>query len=440
MTSWPCGHGPVGARALPATDSKTNEKEDGPLAQLAQHLPRINWQTDAPAFLVGTGHGATHWLLAAFYVVLPYISQDLGLSYAQAGALVSLFHAASLLANFGSGAVVDIAGRRVVVQALSLVIGALALIAVGFSVGYAGLFLPIIFIGLTNNLWHPAAISFLSRAFPASRGFALSIHTLGATVGDMLAPVAVGALLTVLSWRTATMVSALPAFAVALLLLMVLREGRSPTDGATMGGDGAPAKSKARAYVDGLWKLVRDPAVMSLCVMAGFRSMTQNGLLVFIPLYLVSVLKVSPVLLGVAMMVLQVGGTIAGPVAGAWSDRVGRQPVALFCLGATTLCVAGFAFVTSLWAFIALVFVLGFALFSVRPVIHSWTMDLADDRMAGTAVSVLFSTQSAFTLLVPVIGGLMADTWGLHAVFYLLAATSLIATIITWLLPDVRRD
>ena len=376
------------------------------------------------------GHGATHWVLAAFYVVLPYLSKDLGLSYAQAGALVSLFHAAAFIANLGSGAIVDIAGRMV--QALSLVIGALALIAVGFSAGLVGLILPIVLIGLTNNLWHPAAISFLSRAFPKTRGFALSIHTLGATFGDMLAPIAVGTLLTFLTWRDSTVVSALPVFAVAAVLMLSLRETTEATTNSS-------TKSSGGSYIAGVKNLLRDRAIISLCLMAGFRSMTQNGLLVFIPLYLVSVLKVSPVTLGFAMAGLQAGGILAGPVAGAWSDRAGRQPVALICLAATTLAVAGFAFVTSLPAFIALVFVLGFALFSVRPVIHSWTMDLADDSMSGTAVSVLFGAQTAFTLAVPTVGGLIADHWGLQTVFYMLAATSLIATIITYSLPDVKR-
>ncbi|MEM8972570.1 MAG: MFS transporter [Pseudomonadota bacterium] len=402
------------------------------MAFLSNQFSHINLRASGPAFLVGMGHGATHWVLAAFYVVLPYLSKDLGLSYTQAGALVSLFHAASFIANLGSGAVVDIAGRRVLVQALSLIIGALALIAVGYSSGLAGLLLPIILIGLTNNLWHPAAISFLSRAFPKTRGFALSIHTLGATFGDMLAPLAVGALLTTMTWRDSTIVSSIPVFAVAAILLFSLRE----TDNEAAQGK---TKERSKSYVSGVVDLLRNRAVLSLCLMAGFRSMTQNGLLVFIPLYLVSVLKVSPVTLGFALAVLQAGGILAGPIAGAWSDRAGRQPVALICLAATTVAIMGFAFVTSLPAFIVLVFVLGFALFSVRPVIHSWTMDLADDAMAGTAVSVLFGAQTAFTLAVPTIGGLIADQWGLHTVFYLLAATSLIATVITYTLPDVKR-
>ena len=402
------------------------------MAFLSNQFSHLNLRQSGPAFLVGMGHGATHWLLATFYVVLPFLAKDLGLSYAQAGALVSLFHAAAFIANLGSGAVVDIAGKRIIVQALSLIIGALALIAVGWSAGLAGLFLPIILIGLTNNLWHPAAISFLSRAFPNTRGFALSIHTLGATFGDMLAPIAVGGLLSFLTWRESTVLSALPVFAVAAVLMLTLREdSETAIQGST--------KERSRSYISGVADLLRDRAVLSLCLMAGFRSMTQNGLLFFIPLYLVSVLKVSPVTLGFAMAGLQAGGILAGPIAGAWSDRAGRQPIVFICLAATTVAIAGFAFVTSLPAFLALVIVLGFALFSVRPVIHSWTMDLADDKMAGTAVSVLFGAQTAFTLAVPTVGGMIADEWGLHTVFYLLAATSLIATVITYTLPDVKR-
>ena len=289
---------------------------------------------------------------------------------------------------------------------------------------------PIMLIGLTNNLWHPAAISFLSRAFPKSRGFALSIHTLGATFGDMIAPVIVGLMLTGLTWRTSSVISALPIFAVAALLLLVLRESDTT--------NGAARSNRCQTYISDVWQLLRNRAVMSRCILAGFRSMTQNGLLVFIPLYLVSDLKVSPFILGIAMMVLQAGGILAGPIAGAASDRAGRQPVALACLAATTFAVAALTLVTSLTPFIVLALVLGFALFSVRPVIHSWTMDLADDRVAGTAVSVLFGIQSAFTLLVPTIGGLIADTWGLQTVFYLFAVTSAIATLITYTLPTIQ--
>lgn len=398
-----------------------------------ERLTGTPWKDQGPAVLVGLGHSATHWIIATFLVLLPYISKTLDLSYAQAGGLVTLFHAASFLANAGSGAVVDIGGRRVAVQAASLTVGAAALLAVGFAPDAAWLALPVILIGITNNLWHPAAISYLSRRYPQARGFALSIHTLGASVGDMLAPVAAGTMLLALTWQGTASLSAVPVFIMAAVLVLTLRE----TDAPPQHREGRA--SGLRSYARGLGGLLRDRGVIGLCLMAGFRSMAQNGLLVFVPLYLVGVLEASPFVLGLAVMGLQVGGFIAGPVAGAWSDRAGRQPVVLAGLAATTLLVASLAFVESRTGFIALVSLLGFSLFSIRPVIHSWALDLASEEMSGSVVSVLFATQSAFTVLVPVVGGVMADAWGLASVFHLLTAAIAISTVIAFFLPDSRR-
>jgi MFS family permease len=184
--------------------------------------------------------------------------------------------------------------------------------------------------------------------------------------------------------------------------------------------------------------LARDRAVIGLCAMSGFRSMTQSGLMVFLPLYLVDVMKVSPVVLGLVLMSMQIGGMIAGPVAGIASDRMGRQPVAFICLTASTLIIVGLTMVEGIWLFIGVVSLLGLALLAVRPVIHSWALDLAPHSMSGSVVSLLFGTQSAFSALVPVLGGLIADQWGLAAVFYVLAGTMLVANVIVYFLPDVR--
>lgn len=394
----------------------------------------LRWKGQGPAFLVAGGHAATHWILGTFYVLLPYISRDLGMSYAQAGGLVTIFHVAAFAANIGSGAVVDIGFRHVVIQTASLIVGALALMATGLAGQALWLVAMVALIGATNNLWHPTAISFLSERYPGNRGYVLSVHTLGASFGDMLAPVAAGLLLTFMSWRGASLANALPAIAMAFLLLAVL--GRE-TEGIARSGD---ANGGLRGYLRRVSGLVRDRAVLGLCAMAGFRSMTQNGLLVFIPLYLADVLKVSPLVLGFVLMAMQVGGMIAGPVAGALSDRIGRQPVVFAGITATTLIVASLAWVNSAVLFVALVSLVGFALFSVRPVIHSWAMDLAPAGMQGSAVSLLFGSQSAFSALVPAMGGLIADRWGLAAVFYVLAAAMLIANLLVWLLPDSARD
>lgn len=394
-----------------------------------ERITGLQWKRQGPTFLIAAGHGATHWIIGAFYVLLPYISRELGLSYTQAGALVTVFHAASFAANIGSGTVVDIGVRQVTIQAASLLVGAAALMAMGLADQAFWLLPLVILIGITNNLWHPAAISFLSAQFPRNRGYALSIHTLGASVGDTLAPLAAGLLLAWMSWRGTAAISAMPAIVTAFLLIAVLGRPGAQTARAQQHSSGMAD------YFARVGTLMRDRAVLGLCLMAGFRSMTQSGLLVFLPLYLADVMKVSPIVLGLVLMGMQIGGMIAGPVAGTASDRIGRKPVVFVCISATTLVVIALTLVDNPVLFIVLVTLLGFALFSVRPVIHSWAMDLAPAGMSGTAVSLLFGTQSGFSALVPAAGGVIADIWGLATVFYVLAMAMVIANLLVYLLP-----
>jgi MFS family permease len=397
--------------------------------QLISRLTGVHWREQGPAFLVGIGHGGTHWIATFFYLLLPFITRDLGLSYTDAGLLVAVFHLSSLLANFGSGLLVDVTGRRVLFQVASLLIGASALLAFGVSDRLIVLGLLVTLIGASNNLWHPPAIAYLSEIYPANRGYALSIHTLGASVADTLAPLAAGSLLAVLTWQRTAATGAVPVLCVALLIAALLLRGHGRRAAAAPGGMGISE------YLLGVNRIVRDRLVLGLCLMSGFRSMAQNGLLVFLPLYIIDDLDAGPIWLGVAMMAMQMGGLVAGPVVGTWSDRVGRRPVVLSGLTVTTVVIASITLIHSDVVLVAAVSLLGFALFAVRPVIHSWMMDLVPPNLSGSATSLLFGTQSLLSAAVPPIGGMIADAHGLPAVFYFLAGAMLVANFLVYLLP-----
>ena len=399
------------------------------MLQLVSRLTGVHWREQGPAFLVGFGHGATHWIAAFFYLLLPFITRDLGLSYAQAGLLVSVFHLSSLLANFGSGLMVDVTGRRVVFQVAALLIGAGALFAFGVSERLLVLAFLVTLIGASNNLWHPPAIAYLSEMYPDNRGYALSIHALGANLGDTLAPLAAGSLLAALTWQGAATIGSVPVVLIALLLAALLLRKDDRSRAATRSG------MSFSEYLLGLKGIVRDRLVLGLCLMAGFRSMAQNGLLVFLPLFLIDELRTGPIWMGVAMMAMQMGGLVAAPVAGAWSDRVGRRPVVLSGLTVTTIVIATITLIQNDVVLVATVSVLGFALFAVRPVVHSWMMDLVPASLSGSATSLLFGTQALLSATVPPIGGVIADVYGLSAVFYLLAGTMLVANCLVFLLP-----
>ena len=405
-----------------------------------ERLTGLQRKSQGTVFLVGFGHGGTHWIVGSIYVLLPFIQRDLGLSYTALGTLFTIFHFSAFAANFASGLLVDVTGRRVLLMVVSLTVGAAAFLAFGWARGMASLAVMMILIGGTNNLWHPPAISYLSGLFPKNRGYALAIHTLGASFGDIAAPLAIGAMLVWLTWRDTAIAGALPVFAAALLIGAVLlsRDAgpRDQKEDETGAENGQPKRGiSLREYLDGMLAMVRDRNVLGLALMAGFRSMAQSGLLLFIPLYLANVLKVGPTMVGLGIAAMQFGGMIAGPLAGAWSDRAGRRPVVLAGLSGSTAVIAVLTLAGNEALFIAGLSVLGFMLFAVRPVIHSWMMDLTPPNMAGSATSVMFGTQSLLSMAAPVAGGMIADAWGLPAVFYALAGVMLIANVLVYLLP-----
>ena len=403
---------------------------------LSERLTGLSLKDNMPIALVGIGHAATHWIGATFYILLPYLAISLGLGYAETGLLVSAMNVGSLVANFGSGPLVDVTGRRVLFQVLSVAIGAIALAGLGGFGGIEGLnsiawlAAMVAIMGVTANLWHPPALSYLSEHYPRTRGYAFSIHALGASLGDTVAPLVAGVLLLSLNWQQSATVAAIPALCVAALIALTI----GPSARRAVGGSGRPGLG-LRAYFSNLAGVLRNRVILSICMMAGLRSMAQGGLTVFLPLYLVNVLGAGPAVLGATLAALQAGGLVATPLAGIWSDRVGRRPVVMAGLTASTVIICSLGFLGGGILFIAGISLLGFALFAIRPVVQSWMMDLTPPSMTGSATSLMFGTQSGFNILIPLVGGLVADTYGLTAVFYLLGGAMLLSNAVVFFLP-----
>ena len=381
--------------------------------------------------MVGVGHGATHWVAATFYLLLPRIKETLQISYTNAGILVAVFHLASFLANFASGALTDITGKRVLIQSGSLTLGALALGGTSLAWSVIPLALMIAIIGATNNAWHPAAISFLSERYPDNRGYALAVHALGANVGDSIAPLMVGAVLGMLSWQDTALVSTVPVFVVAFWIWTVLSRHETISPAETK-------ETRKVPYLSELKIMFRQFELLGLSMMSGFRAAAQVGLLMFVPLYLTDVLEAGPMMTGVGFSLMQLGGVLSSPVAGAWSDRIGRRPIVVGGLALSTLVIAFLAIAGSQILFVSGIAFLGFVLYGVRPVVHSWALDLTSKTIGGTVISLVFGTQSLFSIGIPVLSGMVADLFGLQRVFWLLAGLILVSNLIAFFLKDSR--
>ena len=387
-----------------------------------------------PLYLLAGCHASLHWVLATFYVLLPFIQQALSLNYAQTGLLASTVHFASFASNIPSGAIVDMTGRRVACQLTSLVCAALAMFVLGFSDSFVMVAMMTAVLAAMNTLWHPAAISYLSDHYREQRGLALSVHTVGASLGDALAPLSVGAIITVYGWQAATIAAAIPPCIAAVVVLTLLAPG-----GGQRYADKPAATRGFREYLRQLRAMLSSTIVWIICLLAGLRGMAQVGMRTFVPLYVVNELGATAVWVGATLLVFQGTGALATPVVGAASDRLGRAPVFMVGLASTAVFVWLLPSVSSLWLYTVLVGLVGASLLTLRPVIQGWALDQTPPELGGSAISVLFTMQAAFGMAVPIVGGLVADKYGLDTTFRVLALFAFIAAGATGLAYRYQR-
>ncbi|HET7263185.1 MAG TPA: MFS transporter [bacterium] len=395
-------------------------------------IPRPD-RSNAGMWAIGAGHGMTHAYSAAFYVLLPFLAKDLGLSYSQVGLIISLRQLMSTLINLPAGAVVDTIGRRSLFMSAALAWASLPYLVVGLTKSYTAILLAVGVVGAGSFLWHPAAITALSEMYPLRRGYGLALHELGANLGDTLTPLAAGLLLAAFNWRQVMLI----VVAAGLLLTLVITRVMSH---AHRRHGGAPARAlPIRDYVAGLALLARNARLLALAMISGVRSMTQLGLSTFLPLYLLNVQHLPAALIGLYLAVVQGSGMIATPIAGTLSDRLGPKRVATIGMFSTSVALLGFAALNLGPAFVAALAVLGFFTYSMRPAIFRWAIAVVPREYEGTAVGILFTTQALLPTAIPIIGGYLGDRYGLLSIFYVIAATVLVANAALLFVPDAKR-
>jgi MFS family permease len=384
-------------------------------------------------WLISAGHMMTHWYPATFYLLLPLIGNELGLSFSQIGSILTCQFTAGALANLPGGMVVDAIGRKGLLMAVALSWIGLPYLVMGFSYSYWMLLVCAAMVGIGNNLWHPTAIPLLAQNHPERRGLVVSIHAMGGNLGDAIAPLAVGAMLTVFSWRDVVVMNVVPGVVASILLLLSL--GRIDDCGRMDADQPRAARRGAVDILAGVRILFANRTVLMLSLGSAVRSMTAMTLLTFLPVFLSSDLGYSPAWVGGSLFALQAAGFAAAPVSGHLSDRMGRRSVIMTSMVMSGVVLLFMALAGRSPAFVLFVAVLGFFLFAIRAVLQAWLLDATPRHLGGTSVGIMFGAQAVGAAIGPLIGGLIADHYGIIATFYYLAATIVVANMFIFFTP-----
>ena len=399
------------------------------VSDLSTDPPRRSFRE---VWLITAGHSLTHWYPATFYLLLPLIGNELGLSYVQIGSILTTQAVCGAISNIPGGLFVDSFGRKGLLMAVALFwIGAPYLL-MGFSHEYWLLLTCAALVGIGNNLWHPTAIPLLAQRFPDRKGLAVSIHGMGGNVGDALAPLVAGTLLAYLTWRQVVIINVIPGIVMAVVLLYFL--GQLSRDSESQ----APVtKRPLREVLRDFRVLLANRTLIFLCASSVFRSMTHGGLMAFLPIFLARDLNYSPIWIGACMAALQTAGFIAAPVSGHLSDTMGRRQIVMSSMAVTAVIILFMAFAGRSTAFVFFIAFLGFFFFSIRAVLQAWLLDATPPNMGGSSIGMLFAIQSLGSSIGPLVCGIIADRYGLIATFYFLVSTIIVANLLIFFTPNL---
>jgi MFS family permease len=271
-------------------------------------------------------------------------------------------------------------------------------------------------------------MSLLSEAYPARRGFALGLHGAAANLGQSVAPLVVGILVTYLGWRTAVKLNVVPGLVLSGLLLLMM-----PGFGPLI----AKTKKTKRQFWDLLKnELIRNKSVFGIAMVSVFRTMGQRGLETFLGIFLADQLGLGPAWVGFYLSVLTFSSSFPEPFVGWLSDRVGRKAILWISLSMSGLCVLAIAVVGTGAPLAVSLALLGVFHYSLRPIIFAFALDITPPDMGAATISYIFTWNQSLSAVAPMLGGVLADLFGIRAALYMVASLSFVAALsVLWLKP-----
>ena len=348
--------------------------------------------------------------------LLPLLIPHLNLSLAAAGVLQMCFQMANSVAQLGFGHIADRWRPRVLV-----IVGALVTVSILPLIGLASSpwMLGVILVagGLGAAAFHPPAAAVVHRLGGDRKGFAMSLHITGGSLGFSFGPLIVAPFAERygLHWTPVLMIPALAAL--ALLLPRVPPIERLGERGELAG---------FRALLP-----YRKPLTL-LYLIVVIRTLASLSFATFMPVMLTRRgMSVAEAGLAIAayLFASSIGGFLGGPLA----DRWGARNVIIWSLVLAVPFLAVAPTQTG-WTFVAVVSIGGFLLQSTLPVNVTFGQMIAPISAATVSSLMMGFAWGTGGLSVPFVG-MLADRIGIERTLVAMAFMPLVAAIIAVPLP-----
>lgn len=374
--------------------------------------------------VMSVAHGIQHFYVGGLAVSYPFVVAQFHVSYAVLGVVLT---AAGLLGGFlqGSAGLLRRVSARAIITAQDAGI-ALASLLAAFAPGF-GVFAAARVLGNAVS-WpqHPVGSAYLSDRFPHRRATVLSWHTAGGSIGTVIVPLFLSAVIAAAGWRAGLVVLGATLLVGAIIVAVALpAERRADPSGDSSGGVSEPT-APLREVLLGRRVVA---LLIASTVAAGGRGL--GVLTTYIPAYLRSGLHLPTLTVG-ALFTAVVAASVAGPViGGVLADRFGRirTLVITYIAGAAALLAFGYAG-SNAGVLAVLGVCVGVLAYTESPLLQAVFSDLTRHGSARSAFGAFFAVSFGVGSLWTAAIGWIITAAGFPVAFAVMAASFVAAAAI----------
>lgn len=363
------------------------------------------------------------WFLAkglryAFPPLFEPLQGIYGVSTTELGFAYTGFMICYAAMQFPSGVLQDRFGP-VRVMVAGGAVASLAAVLLFIEAGFVLLVVVMLVIGTATGLHKTVSIPLLSRVYPTHTGRAFGFHETFGSLAGVVAPILAVFFLLRTGWRSFYVVAGV--FGLTLATLAVLR---IPPRLSSPSSEDAGPSPKVLEYAN----LFRSPQLTAFVVLTSLFAFAYNGLVAFLPLYLVDVGGMD-VALATLLYSALFAVTIVQIVTGELSDRVGQLAMMAVCIVLGVLGMAGMLVSTTTVVLVGAVIAFGLGGHGFRPVRDAYLARIIPDDAIGGGIGLIRSVLMGAAAIAPLTVGFLADATGFRPAFGVLAASLVLSGV-----------
>ena len=362
-----------------------------------------------------TMHVWSDLFFALLVPLLPFIKEDMGLSFTEVGLLRSVFSGASAVLQVPAGFLAESMGEFWLLVWGNVWVSA-GLVAMAMAPAFLVLVAASGVGGLGGGMQHPLASSMVSRAYD-DKGRATAVGTVNfaGDLGKMIAPLVAGLLAVSMGWRTTFMVVGLAGLAFMLASMFTRRAvdiGR-PRGSSETAREGQPGGAEAESKMAGF---------VALSGVGLLDSATRTSALVFLPFVMESK-GMGAGQISAMLFLLFGGGAIGKYVCGWLGDRMGTLSLVWATKGLTAGLLVAALFTPAL-LMAPLMVLIGIGLNGTSSVLYATVAEFVPPGRRGRFYGFFYTTNEIGTVAAPLAYGLVADLFSLRATMLAMGAAT----------------